>query len=236
MELTEQFEIIIDIYLTQNRRKRKKRDERRIKLTEDKSTENKSQELIDPADEDEYVYKNPANVVQYMVGHPSWVNDIQFGSSPTPIHNFPQILEPWERNPEYYQTIREMNDILLKLQVGQGVMYEGRGYSDIKNTIKYRKFVSEKLKIYIQKLDNLLIVSAPDYAGGQSLETRDLLLNLGVAIFGSGLYLMMMSSHFAGDSISKAANYHLQKGIFLKKVTKTCISCGHVNCMECEGA
>ena len=118
-------------------------------------------------------HENPMDVRRYMIGHTSWINDIKYGSAPTPIHNFPQIFEPWERNPDYYHMIHEINDILQKLQVGQGVMYKTSGYSDVKNTRKYRKFVSEKMKFFIQQLDNVPLVSAPEYERGQSMETRD---------------------------------------------------------------
>lgn len=214
--------------LQQNQRKRKKRNKR--EKTKTQKNELESMDSIAC-----YDHENPMDVRRYMIGSTSWINDIKYGSAPTPIHNFPQIFEPWERNPDYYHMIHEINDILQKLQVGQGVMYETSGYSDIKNTRKYRKFVSEKMKFFIQQLDNVPLVSAPEYEGGQSMETRDLLLNLGVAIFGSGIYLMMMSSHHAGDDISKAANYHLQKGIFLKNSTQKCLSCGHLHCMICDG-
>ena len=44
-----------------------------------------------------------------QIGKRSWENSVYQGGSPMPMHNFPVLLEPWERDPDDIHIIEEIN-------------------------------------------------------------------------------------------------------------------------------
>jgi len=187
---------------------------------------------------DEKVAENGEDKVQRrnasyrnLIGPEEWTNNVWYGSAPVPRHNFPQLLEPWERDPEEFPFIAEMNAVLDYMQgwpmnIGQ----KTRGCTDIKQIQKMKEYILRKMRYFMNELERTPVLEGVKCTEGCCLDTRDGFLNVGVSFFSCGLYLVMMSSNTGEDSIAKAANFYLQKGIFTNKKTK-CAECGHYNCL-----
>ena len=163
------------------------------------------------------------------VGYEEWTKNIWWCSYPKPMHNFLVLVEPWERNPESTDMIHEINTILSYIQGTQHGMYDTLGQTDFESVKGIKFHVTKKIGYLLQELKKIPMNKAVSCVGGVLIDSRDNLMNLGVAFFVVGLYLVMMSSNTRDDLIAKAVNYHLQKSCFIKKDV-TCDSCGHMNC------
>ena len=138
------------------------------------------------------------------VGPKEWTNNIWWCSYPKPMHNFPVLVEPWERDPESTDMIHEINTILGYIQCHQEDLYDTLGQTDFESVKGIKSYMTKKVGYLLQELKKTPMVESVSCVGGVSIDLRDSLMNLGVAFFAIGLYLVMMSSSMCDGLIAKA--------------------------------